>query len=75
MPVSYNYKYAAEADPLPGQVDVNLNGVNDEEERHERRRMRRLRDLHVWDNVKPPYELRSLEWVVPTVSVVSDDPP
>lgn len=75
MPVSYNYKYAAEADPLPGQVDVNLNGVNDDEERHERRRMRKHRDLHVWDNVKPPYELRSLEWAVPNVGVVNDNPP
>ncbi|ROW05788.1 hypothetical protein VMCG_05224 [Cytospora schulzeri] len=74
MPVSYNSRYADEADPQPGQVDVDLDGVKDDEERHERSRMRRLRGLHVWDNVKPPYQLRLLEWGVPNVGLVNDGP-
>lgn len=75
VPVSYNSEYAAEVDPLPGQVDVNLKGIKDDKEREERRRMRGLRRLHVWDNVKPPYELRVLEWGVPNMGAVNLDPP
>lgn len=74
-PVSHNSRYAEEADPRPGQVDVDLSGVNDVEERHERRKMRRLRGLHVWDDVKPPYELRSMKWGVPNVGLVNGGPP
>ncbi|KUI55048.1 hypothetical protein VP1G_02413 [Cytospora mali] len=75
MPVSYNPKYAEDADPPPGHVDVDINKVFNTEERNERRIMRKLRGLHALDAVKPPYELRSMDWGVPIIGGANITPP
>ncbi|KUI68135.1 G2-specific protein kinase nim-1 [Cytospora mali] len=75
MPVSYNPKYAEEADPPPGHVDVDINKVFNTEERNERSVMRKLRGLHALDAVKPPYELRSMDWGVPIIGGANITPP
>ena len=75
MPMSYNTEYAGEADPQPGQVDVDFDDIGFVDVRYERQRMRRLRNLHNFDAVKPPYQLTSLEWTTPVQAVANHEPP
>lgn len=67
MPFVYNTDHATAAGDGPADDD----DEEEEEERHadgeESKRMQQLAGLHQWEDVKPRYELRSLEFNIPTM--------
>lgn len=90
-PFMYNKRYAAHADgdqddeDDEDQDDENQDDEDQEDESDENQgenkndseavRMRKLGSLEKWDDVKPRYELRSLEFGCPTVKPLKDQPP
>lgn len=90
-PFVYNKRYAAHADgdqddeDDEDQDDENQDDEDQEDESDENQgenkndseavRMRKLGSLEKWDDVKPRYELRSLEFGCPTVKPLKDQPP
>lgn len=83
-PFVYNKRFAAAAAGADGDQE-DENDENQEEESGENQgekksdsevvRMRKLGSLEKWDDVKPRYELRSLEFGCPTVKPLKDQPP
>lgn len=70
LPFVYNEDYAQAAGDAPA----------DEEEQHHKddvefKRMLQLQALHQWEDVKPVYELHSLEFGGPTIKPLTDQPP
>lgn len=70
LPFVYNEDYAQAAGDAP---------VDEEEQHHkddvELKRMQQLQALHQWEDVKPVYELHSLEFGGPTIKPLTDQPP
>lgn len=74
MPFVYNTSYKAAAGDFDDDDDgVNEDDLNDNDS--EVIRMRRLGLLHQWDDVRPSYELCSLEFNRSTMRPLEDQPP
>lgn len=75
MPFVYNTGLAAVAGDAGGDQDGEGQGANrHDEDGSDVVRMRQLGTLHEWDDVKPVYELRSLEFNRPTMKPLKNQP-
>lgn len=73
VPFVYNTDYAAAAGDDPDDDDDD-DHEGDHADDEESRRMQQLAALHQWEDVKPRYELRSLEFGGPTVGPLRNPP-